>query len=210
MKSITEQNYYELLEIEPTASQEDILKAYNRARATYSNNSPALYSLFNKEEAQELLRLIDEAYLVLSNQYKRKQYDKTSPQQMSFVETEEKAIPEAVTAVPTLSSGKDQWASTRFGSYKVDENFEREIRDTEAFTGSLLQSIRMYKNVSLDQISEVTKISRPYLIAVEKNDYASLPAPVFVRGFLSQIAKILGLDPDKVTRSYMEAIKRKN
>src|SRR5208282_2188730 len=75
MKDIHDQTYYELLEIETSASQEEILKAYNRARATYGHNSPALYSLFNKEEAQDLLRLIDEAYGVLSNQFKRKQYD---------------------------------------------------------------------------------------------------------------------------------------
>src|SRR3954469_8458629 len=75
MKDIHKQTYYELLEIKPDASQEEILKAYNRARATYGHNSPALYSLFNREEAQELLRLIDEAYAVLSNQFKRKQYD---------------------------------------------------------------------------------------------------------------------------------------
>src|SRR5271154_4921898 len=75
MKDIHDQTYYELLEIDSSATQEEILKAYNRARATYGHNSPALYSLFNKEEAQELLRLIDEAYAVLSNQFKRRQYD---------------------------------------------------------------------------------------------------------------------------------------
>src|ERR1700677_5232411 len=79
MKDIRDQTYYELLEVEPTASQEDILKAYNRARATYGNNNPALYSLFNKEEAQDLLKLIDEAYAILGNQFKRKQYDTQTP-----------------------------------------------------------------------------------------------------------------------------------
>src|ERR1700677_3698923 len=78
MKDIHDQTYYELLEIDASATQEEILKAYNRARATYGHNSPALYSLFNKEEAQDLLKLIDEAYSVLSNQFKRKQYDAQS------------------------------------------------------------------------------------------------------------------------------------
>src|SRR5580698_7890690 len=75
MKDFHEQTYYELLDIKVSASQEEILKAYNRARATYGHNSPALYSLFNKEEAEALLKLIDEAYSVLSNQFKRREYD---------------------------------------------------------------------------------------------------------------------------------------
>jgi DnaJ-class molecular chaperone len=75
MKDLHEQNYYELLDITTDANQEAIVTAYNKARLTYGNSSPALYSLFNKEEAEELLKLIDEAYSVLSNQFKRREYD---------------------------------------------------------------------------------------------------------------------------------------
>src|SRR5438105_4035681 len=105
MKSIYDQNYYELLEISASASQEEILKAYNRARATYGHNSPALYSLFNKEEAQELLRFIDEAYMVLSNQFKRKQYDQNTLAVSKPSDKEsEMAPPGEDFAIPTANS----------------------------------------------------------------------------------------------------------
>lgn len=237
MKDIHKQSYYELLDIEPTASQEDILKAYNKARATYGHNSPALYSLFNQDEAQQLLKLIDEAYLVLSNQFKRKQYDTSNAhafknsqindlkiQSQPELQLEELAIPSASTvpiatevetrvvvdAVPYQPPQIETYnnvRTTKYSAYSHDEKFETEMKTIDNFTGSVLQSIRLYKNISLDQISEVTKISRSYLMALERNDFAALPASVFVRGFLVQLAKILDLDSQKVANSYISNMK---
>ena len=199
MKDSREQTYYELLEIETTASQEDILKAYNRARATYSSNNPALYSLFDKKEAQDLLKLIDEAFSVLGNQAKRKQYDSQHLDQNSSIEP---AFPK-----PTAKPKKNPNQLTPFGEYVKDAKFEDEIKGAEEFSGNFIQKIRLYKNITLDQISDSVKISRAYLLAIESNNFASLPAPVFVRGFLVQIAKVLGVDPNKVAASYMKQLK---
>ena len=248
MRDIHKQSYYELLEIEPSASQEEILKAYNRARATYGNNSPALYSVFNKEEAQELLKLIDEAYAILSNQFKRKQYDQHSLQPNTPATTTtpvyapnsegDRSSPENTGsfAIPTSTfnysieqpilkktsptyqsqqqelqdsaSGSDEaQASTRFGKYKVDSQFEAELKAMEDFPGFMIQKIRLYKNISVDQIAETTKISRTYIAAIETSDYPCLPAPVFIRGFLVQVSKILGLDSNKVAASYLKIMK---
>ncbi|MBX9766448.1 MAG: DnaJ domain-containing protein, partial [Bdellovibrionales bacterium] len=69
------QTYYEVLEVSPSASREEIMKAYQKAKGAYSPNSPALYSVFSKEEADQLLKIIDEAYSVLVNQEKRREYD---------------------------------------------------------------------------------------------------------------------------------------
>jgi hypothetical protein len=245
MKDIRDQTFYELLEIEPSASQEEILKAYNRARATYGHNSPALYSLFNKEEAQDLLKLIDEAYNVLSNQFKRKQYDSkssgtgvlASPPPANHVQSEVAYVMPGINSPinPKKSSQFNRGISTRpstqplsrshkvhsapqvapkklpnltpFGEYVTDINFEEEIKNTNEFSGPYLQKVRLYKNISLDQISEAIKVSRSYLMAIEGNNFLSLPAPVFVRGFVVQIAKILGLDQEKVANSYMKILK---
>ncbi len=240
MKAIHEQNYYELLEIAPGASQEEILHAYNRARATYGHNSPALYSLFNKEEAQELLRLIDEAYAVLSNQFKRKNYDQSHElryqtenivaegpgfaagiRQSAPAETfiEDLAVPNAATTAITESqpakepipfrsqaSGETVHGKTRFGHFQVDPNMDSEIKNIEIFTGETLKKIRHYKNISIEQISDSTKISRTYLHAIENNDFKVLPAKVFTRGFVVQLAKMLELPEDKVAQSYLSQL----
>jgi cytoskeletal protein RodZ len=41
------------------------------------------------------------------------------------------------------------------------------------------------------------------LNAVENEDKKNLPAPVFVRGYITQIAKVLGIDGKKAADSYM-------
>jgi curved DNA-binding protein CbpA len=224
MKDIHNQSYYELLEIDPSANQEEILKAYNRARATYGHNSPALYSLFNREEAEALLKLIDEAYSILSNQFKRREYDVLGGHAKpvsTFQEknAEEFAIPSAAmlddVKMKNFTSEKKapnqetvaESGRSSLSRYVIDEKLEEEIKSTQEITGPFLQKIRSYKNISLDQMSEVTKISRSYLTAIETNNFSSLPAQVFTRGFVIQISKILGLDPRKVATSYMKLVR---
>jgi curved DNA-binding protein CbpA len=68
-------NYYEVLEIPSTARSEDIYHSYQRAKAAYSSDSLALYSLMSPEECRNVLELVEEAYSILSDPMKRKRYD---------------------------------------------------------------------------------------------------------------------------------------
>src|SRR4051812_44102623 len=70
------QNYYEILDVKPDASQQEIRQAYFRIKAAYSKDSAALYSLFDEQETRHVLERVEQAYLVLSNPEKRKEYDK--------------------------------------------------------------------------------------------------------------------------------------
>ena len=49
-----------------------------------------------------------------------------------------------------------------------------------------------------------TKISPVYLEAIEADDYGALPALVYVRGFVTEVAKYLKLDVMQVTRTYLK------
>ena len=53
-----------------------------------------------------------------------------------------------------------------------------------------------------------TKISKRYLRAIEADDYATLPAKVYTRGFVRLYASVLGLDADRVAASFMELVER--
>lgn len=223
-------NYYEILEISPDAPAAEISKAYQRARQTYSQDNPALYSMFSPEEARELLQMIDEAYNVLSNLATRKSYDesmgRTTPatQHAAAAPVEQTTSSDAPSTFEnSLDSGSGEFVvrkrevpksnlapgtgRTQLSTFKVDESFEKEITGGSEFDGGFLQRIRLYKNITIDQMSESTRISRPYLMAVETNDYKSLPAAVFVRGFIVQVARALGIDETKAAASYMKLFK---
>lgn len=74
--------------------------------------------------------------------------------------------------------------------------------DTE-FSGTMLRRLRESCPADIDTIAEITKISKRYLSAIEEQEFSILPAPVYVRGFVSEYARILGLDPQRVAQSYM-------
>ena len=67
-------DYYEWLEISKNASQEVIEKAYKTLVKKYH---PDLQEDDNKIKAEETIKKINEAYAVLSDETKRKQYDET-------------------------------------------------------------------------------------------------------------------------------------
>lgn len=218
-----EQTYYEILEIEPGAAQNEIHLAYQKAKTTYSPDSPALFTMFSEDEARELLDLIEEAFETLSNQARRKKYDASlaarhgGDQELPDLEVKEGSEPTAkgssksnddvVRVLNKRDSVPDGFAKTKFSVYEVDEDFEQEVATRTEFDGPLLQKVRLYKQINLEQISNETKISKSYLSALEGDDYEALPAAVFVRGFVVQVARVLGLDEQKTASLYMTKFK---
>jgi cytoskeletal protein RodZ len=54
-----------------------------------------------------------------------------------------------------------------------------------------LSSIRERKGISLEDISQTTKISTRYLEAIEKADFAQLPGGVFRTSYIRQYARAI-------------------
>jgi hypothetical protein len=92
-------------------------------------------------------------------------------------------------------------------TYTIDQATEEYIRHEENCDGAFLKRVREYKNISVDKMSEITRINPHYLVALEKNGWMDLPAPVFVRGFVVQICRVLGLDEKKIVESFMRIFK---
>jgi cytoskeletal protein RodZ len=85
---------------------------------------------------------------------------------------------------------------------------EQKIEQSTEFTGAFLKQIREYKNVPMERLVEMTRISRTHLEAIEGDVIGKLPADVYTRGFVAQYAKVLKLNPDLVATSYIHHIKR--
>jgi DNA-binding transcriptional regulator YiaG len=78
-----------------------------------------------------------------------------------------------------------------------------DIPSDAEFNGELLRRIREGRNLSLQMLADRTRISSRHVENIEADRYDSLPADVYLRGMLMSIARELGLDPLRVSRSYM-------
>jgi len=78
------------------------------------------------------------------------------------------------------------------------------VPEGAAWTGEMLRQVREARGMTVPQISERTKVTRHHLENIEGDRFATLPAPVYLRGILMSLARELRLDGQKVARSYLE------
>ncbi len=237
-----DETYYEILDVPTNASPEDVRRAYLRIKAAYEKESVVLYSLIASEEREETLKRIENAYLVLSDSEKRRQYDKSHGFiQFQEEKEEEAAAPEEELLVtPRTDAGIFSFAgfgptfnqNTEFGVRSVPISTDTEIKPQKGtevlpevqktktedpipseltleiekeieWRGCFLKKIREAHHISLEELSISTKVSRNYLSAIEEENYSKLPAAVYIRGFVQQIAKTFKLPADKVASAYV-------
>jgi curved DNA-binding protein CbpA len=331
MKDFREENFYELLDLTPGASQQEVEAAYQRARRIFSPDSVVTYALFQAEELTLFRRRIEEAFRALGNLERRRKYDQeltrlegslSLPEAEAEAEAEadqapvQEARPSPVSGLPlferpalqqTEAVGKAEEAQASEGDRAPAQGEDPQARDaregredqgarepetgegemaaganaapvaaakeaattssppgpsplgepspgtppspgdsrpaaaldsqppTEAppasqppatsqppaeclpglppidertvFDGPLLRQVREARGLSLEAVQNLTKINIFYLRRLEENDLAELPAPVYVRGYLRQLGRLLKLDADRLVAWYASQVK---
>jgi flagellar biosynthesis protein FlhG len=187
-------SHYDLLEVPPTASFEDIRRANRRIRDIYGAESIAVSGLYDPASLEAVHRRLDLAYTTLMDAAKRKEYDS---------ELFPDGVPMPV-APPSETAPIARPAAKEDPATLAARPPMPELGPRTEFTGPLLRQIREALGVELREIAERSKIGMAYLQALEGEVYAKLPAPVYVRGFLAEYARALGLDVERVKQSYLE------
>src|SRR4051812_29971105 len=72
----SESSLYDILELKPDASPQEVREAYLRTKSTYNKDSVALYTLVSADEREDMLAKVEEAYEILSSPDKRREYDR--------------------------------------------------------------------------------------------------------------------------------------
>ena len=70
--------------------------------------------------------------------------------------------------------------------------------------GARLKEARLQKGYSLDDLQEITKIQKRYLVGIEEGNYASMPGSFYVRAFIKQYAEAVGLNPNEILQQYQK------
>ncbi|MDB4972663.1 MAG: Flagellar synthesis regulator FleN [Myxococcaceae bacterium] len=186
LRTVPKGSHHDLLEIDRGATDEEIRRANRRMRDVYGDEALCCYGLYTQAELKAVRARLDEAFDVLLDPARRRPYELT-------------VFPDAESAAP---------------EEVPDEARTRELPPAPAisteteFDGSLLRAVRESQGLELKQIARRTRISLAYLEAIESDDFGALPALVYVRGFVAELAKSLRLDPVQVAHTYVRRVKR--
>jgi flagellar biosynthesis protein FlhG len=192
---MAERDYYEVLEIEPSVSEEEVRRAYRRLKEIYAPDSLAIYGAYNSRELEKLSQEIDEAYSVLIDPEKRAVYDlKLRAGASAGV-----AAAEARTVRVALAPEEPPPTAA---------DLEGLCGPDAIFTGDLLRKVRMARGLGLEELAERIKVKSSYLRALEDEEWDLLPASVYVRGFLLNLARELKLDGRRVLDTYFSRLKQ--
>ena len=173
-------SHYDLLQVDRGYSDQEIRRACRLMTQIYAPDSPVLHSLVDPEAASAARSQIEEGQRVLLDPVRRADYERTvlGPP----VDAGVQAPPVERTEPPVPPP---------------------DIGPSTEFSGALLRAVRRSKGVRLSEVSDRTKVGLHFLESIENDAYADLPAPVYVRGFVTEFAKMLDLDPERVSGSYV-------
>jgi hypothetical protein len=71
------EDYYEILNVPYGASKGLVRESYIRLKSAFSGNNNAFYSLISETEAQAMLTRIEEAFRILNDDIRRREYDRS-------------------------------------------------------------------------------------------------------------------------------------
>lgn len=163
--------YFELLELTPEASLEDIRRRYRYLKALYAGDSieiRALHDDFPQELRADYLGRLDQAFAILN------------------------ALTEKNKAVAAAPPRKE-----------LDQDLRNWIAQIGCFDGVALKAVRERLQIDLPSIFNVTRIQLRYLEDIESDTFASFPAEVYLRSYLIEYSRFLGLDSQRVLNDYL-------
>ena len=91
-----------------------------------------------------------------------------------------------------------------------EENDKNSNLGNEISCGELLARTRQEKDLNTKEIAKELRINVSIIEMMEGNEFQSIGAPVFVKGYLRQYANILGLSADSILEEYNQLNPDKN
>jgi flagellar biosynthesis protein FlhG len=187
-----ERSLYDVLWTHRGAGDEELRRAYKRQRDVFQPGGLALSSLLTDAEVLRERGRVEEAQETLLDPVRRRAYD------LSF-------FPDAASQYDDRRPQPDEARLAEQAMLRKE--LAHEIHSETEFTGELIRRVRESQGIELAEISQKTKISVAHLSAIEADAFNDLPAEVYTRGFVQQVAQHLGLDATQATRTYVRRLR---
>jgi curved DNA-binding protein CbpA len=101
--------------------------------------------------------------------------------------------------VKETSQPEGRWPS------EVDE---RTLPPEGEINGGVIRRLREARGITLADLADQTHIGTSYLRAIEEQELDDLPARVYLRGFLTQIGRVLKVDKNRLAEGYLTFVER--
>lgn len=173
------QKYFEILELSRDAGLLEVKKAYTQLKELYSRDSIVMSPLIDEFSEESKINILDQ-------------------------------IEEAYTRlVEYLKSEKDDAERLEEKVPNEEDVVRKEISTITEFTGKTLREIREKLRIGLYEITLATNIRMGYLEDIENEKFDALPPEVYLRGFITDYARYLRLDPRKVVDDYLARLRKR-
>ena len=178
------ETHYAVLGIGPRATDEQVERAYRHAAGLYDEEALATYSLLDGEERARAKARVEEAYAILRDPTRRHEYD------LSIGLASAASPP----APPAAAEARPPGARAPV------------VVLPDPVTGPDLKRFRESRGIPLREIAAASKVGVRFLEYIEAERVEVLPAPVYLRGFVQEYARVVGLDPRPTAESYLARV----
>ena len=192
-----EQTHYEVLETEPGVSDEEVRRAYRNLKEIYSAASPVIAGLYDETELAALHARANAAHDTLFSPERRRMYDLALPEADLARAVRAAAHAGRRSGLAPAGAGAGPPAPDRSGPAEPPIDLGDEV------TGPALRKIRELRGIDLAEISQRTKISERHLRSIEEERFGDMPAAVYVRGFVTEYARMLRIDAARAAEAYL-------
>ena len=168
------------LGVDLRATPREIREAYIKLKRVYSGRSAA-YSMVTDEQRVDHLKELEVAYSGLTEWA---EVNVENPGHLAVGLRADIQKPKSYRGVRVNLETTD----------KVKETIARAEKKEGFASGKFLAAIREAHGLSVKDVNDSLKISREFILAVEAEDFSSLPAPIYVKGFLKNLLRHLSVD----------------
>lgn len=149
-------NYYEILEVSKNASNEVIEKAY---KVLTKKNHPDLQQENQKKNAEQKMKLLNEAYEILTDSEKRKKYDIELEAELEKINEIQYERKYAESLKNTLNNAQNNIVNKANCNYKKQQNMQTQ-QDTKK---QIKEQKRQEKIIIKEYEEEQNRIYRNYM-----------------------------------------------
>ena len=104
---------------------------------------------------------------------------------------------------PTVMSNHSLRRTVSKPAKKAPKFTLEELTKKYGHDGRFLRAVRENRGYSIAQVSQMTRITPNYIMAIEQNAFAKLPASTYVKGYIKSLVRILEIDDRTVVDDFM-------